>query len=607
MTEASSALTHWIDLAREADFVLGQAHVVPSAQEVEAGGARIKLQPRVMQVLVALARAKGELVSRDTLVTSCWAGLAVGEDAINRCIQRLRRLAETEAPGAYAIETLPRIGYRLTSGGANGAGASNAPAAEGVTLAVLPFVNMSADPDQEYFSDGLSEELLNQLAQVKRLRVAARTSCFAFKGKALDIKLVGEMLGVDHVLEGSVRRAGDRLRITAQLINCSSGYHLWSEAFDRRLDDVFAIQEDVARAVTRALGVTLGLGEAAGASGAARDPEAYDKYLRARALFHQQGPAELIRSIQIYRETVTLDPQFVLAWRGLFAAHVDALVYQAESAGDAFKGMTEAGGQILALAPDAWWSHQLRADVYVHQHNWIEAEAAAKAAYDAAPPSEVEVAFTYARLLAALGRVKEAVELALALRKADPLSLRASLLVQAQLDFAGRPADAQAEYERSKDLAGNREVAELFGFLRALARGDASTALAQRVVAYETVPVPALHHLPQMFDQPQLMLSKIKEALAEPGHQDSTRRMKLALWAAQYGDPDLALAALHRSDVDFEGGRISAIWHPALSGVRKTQAFKDMLVELRLVDYWRTTGKWGEYARPVGDDGFECC
>jgi TolB-like protein/DNA-binding winged helix-turn-helix (wHTH) protein len=608
MTEFTSEQAPSIDLAHEADFLLGPALVRPAAFEVEAGGVRTRLQRRVMQVLVALARANGELVSRDALVESCWGGTVVSEDAINRCIQRLRRLAEAEAPGAFSIETLLRAGYRLTPGKPPEPAPATPVVNGGVTLAVLPFVNMSSDADQEYFSDGLSEELLNQLAQIKRLKVPARTSCFAFKGRNLDIKLVGEMLGVGHVLEGSVRRAGDRLRITAQLIECGTGYHLWSEAFDRRLDDVFAIQEDVARAVTRELGVTLGFGESVRAPGGTEDREAYDRYLRARALYHQQGADGLRRSIEIFREAVSLDPGFVLAWRGLFAAHVDALLYLAESSEEAFKGMAEAGGRILALAPDAWWSHALRAALASHQHNWVQAEQDAKAAYDAAPAVEVEAAFAYGSLLASLGRVKEGLDYVLKLRLADPLSLRVSAFMQALYDFAGRPEDAEAEYRRSLDLAGAREVSELLGLLRALSRGDAALAgaRARRLIEVESVSIPTLKDLPEIFDKPKVVIGRLQEAIADPACQDSTRRLKIALLAAQYGDDELAMRALHRSAVDFEGGRIYAIWHPALAGARRSQAFKDMLSELRLVDYWRTTGNWGDFARPAGADGFDC-
>ncbi len=155
---------------------------------------------------------------------------------------------------------LRALGALLTP---SGSGAADTPAAarEAVSIAVLPFVNMSSDPEQEYFSDGLSEELLNQLAQVKALRVIGRTSCFAFKGKNEDLRTIGTKLGAANILEGSVRKAGKRLRITAQLIACKTGHHLWSQTYDRELDDVFAIQDNVAREVAKALGIALGIVE----------------------------------------------------------------------------------------------------------------------------------------------------------------------------------------------------------------------------------------------------------------------------------------------------------------------------------------------------------
>ena len=152
------------------------------------------------------------------------------------------------------------------------------------SICVLPFVNMSGDPEQEYFSDGLSEELMNQLAQMSGLKVAARTSSFAFKGQNPNLKAVSEALGVAHVLEGSVRKQGNRLRITAQLIKAADGFHLWSNTFNRELDDVFQIQEDIARAVADALKVKLGLEESTLVVGGTRNSQAYDLYLRAEAM-----------------------------------------------------------------------------------------------------------------------------------------------------------------------------------------------------------------------------------------------------------------------------------------------------------------------------------
>jgi TolB-like protein/Flp pilus assembly protein TadD len=194
------------------------------------------------------------------------------------------------------------------------------------SIAVLPFVNMSDSKDTEYFSDGLSEELLNVLAQVPGLRVAARTSSFQFKGKTGDVADIAKQLRVSTVLEGSVRRSGDRVRITAQLIKASDGYHLWSSTFDRQLLDVFAIQDEIAKKVVEALRITLlGDTEQELTAGRTQDFEAYNQYLMARQLQAQQSYGSLARAVELYQQVLARDPDY----RDAQAALVETYLYQA--------------------------------------------------------------------------------------------------------------------------------------------------------------------------------------------------------------------------------------------------------------------------------------
>ncbi|MGH8148430.1 MAG: TIR domain-containing protein [Steroidobacteraceae bacterium] len=476
-----------------------------------------------------------------------------------------------------------------------------------VSIAVLPFVNMSSDAEQEYFSDGLSEELINQLVKAKRLRVTGRTSSFVFKGRTDDLRLIGQRLGVSHVLEGSVRKAGSRLRITAQLVKCRDGFHLWSETYDRQLDDVFAIQDEVATAVAEALGVAFGFGEAAPGPAPTTRVDAYDKYLRGRALLHQQGAAELRRAIEIFREAIALDPDFVPAWRGLYRAHQDSILWVAESTEAALAGMAEAAARIEALTPDAWWSHALRADQLDAQRRWLDAEAAAEAALAGAPASEADCIRTYGQLLINVGRLKEAIPFWERARRMDPLSLLASLILQAALDFSGRRAEAELEYERSKDLSGDRDMVEYLALFRALPSGETVMirGLLGRVMTHQAVPVSGLEDLPAVFGQPEVMLERLRQARTDPANQDATRQYKIALWAAWHGDASLAAGALRRFAIDLSSPRCGAIWHPALSEARKTPAFKAIACDLGLADYWRRSGKWGDFARPAGRDEFE--
>jgi len=185
------------------------------------------------------------------------------------------------------------------------------------SVAVLPFVNMSSDPEQEYFSDGLSEELLNRLAQNNQLRVAARTSSFQFKGQNLDISDIGRQLKVDHVLEGSVRKSSNRLRVTAQLIQVDSGYHLWSDTYEREINDIFAIQDDIALAITSALEAELGTATTSTEAHPTDNLEAYQLYLRARYLLAKRGEANMLRANELFEQAVKLDPTFSKAWSGL--------------------------------------------------------------------------------------------------------------------------------------------------------------------------------------------------------------------------------------------------------------------------------------------------
>lgn len=185
------------------------------------------------------------------------------------------------------------------------------------SVAVLPFVNMSSDPEQEYFSDGLSEELLNRLAQNDQLRVAARTSSFQFKGQNQDIADIGKQLKVDHVLEGSVRKAANRLRITAQLIQVDSGYHLWSETYEREINDIFAIQDDIALSITSALEAELGATTASTETHPTENLEAYQAYLQARYFLAKRGEANMLKAHELFEKSVSLDPSFSKAWSGL--------------------------------------------------------------------------------------------------------------------------------------------------------------------------------------------------------------------------------------------------------------------------------------------------
>jgi len=231
------------------DLRIGSWVVAPSLNSISSEGRTVRVEPKVMGVLVCLAKHPGETLSKEQLFQAVWPNIVVTEDVLKRCIAELRRAFDDDAREPRIIETISKRGYRLLAPVTAGIAAATLAASD--SIVVLPFVNMSADVENEYFADGITEEIINALAQVTDLHVVARSSAFSFKGKHIDPRIVGEQLNVRTVLEGSVRRADDRLRITAQLVNSADGYHMWSQRYDREMRDAFAIQDEIARSIAQ--------------------------------------------------------------------------------------------------------------------------------------------------------------------------------------------------------------------------------------------------------------------------------------------------------------------------------------------------------------------
>jgi TolB-like protein len=250
-----------IRLAEEGRLRLGALTIEPALRRVaHDGGTTEIVEPRVMQVLVALVRAEGRIVSRDELLASCWRGVVVGEDAITRVIGRLRRLVDGVGQGAFTLETITKVGYRLVPTGRTGA----APRAEASVLAtaeprlaVLAFDNLCDGDDMARFSSGVSEEILQAVANSPDVQVIGRGSSFQFHGPEKSASHVAAALNVTHVLDGAVRRRGQTVRVSAQLVECAGQTALWSDRFDRLLWDVLAVQDEIAGAVAAALAMVF--------------------------------------------------------------------------------------------------------------------------------------------------------------------------------------------------------------------------------------------------------------------------------------------------------------------------------------------------------------
>jgi TolB-like protein/DNA-binding winged helix-turn-helix (wHTH) protein/tetratricopeptide (TPR) repeat protein len=365
-----------INLAETSDFDLGALRVSPARRQVSMGGHCRELEPKVAQVLVALASASPAVVSRDRLVEQCWDGRIVGDDALNRCILSLRHLAKEYSPEPFAIETVPRVGYSLLAGPGGHLNGSEPRMlsrrrvgllavfalllsaglllgwrqyqlreAAPTSIAVLPFRNLSSG--DRFFAEGLSDEIQDQLTREPALRVAGSASS-AQMAKETDPRKVGRSLGVDYLLEGSVRPDSGRVRVSAALVRTKDGTRLWSETYDRKLDDMLDIESAIGLAVANGLKRRLIYTVAA-----ARAPisgPAYALYLQARGLLRSDNPQSGQEALRLLQQVIKTDPNFAPAWSGVAQAiDLDARTKDTEGLIDAIPQARYAAVRALQL------------------------------------------------------------------------------------------------------------------------------------------------------------------------------------------------------------------------------------------------------------------
>ena len=488
-------------------------------------------------------------------------------------------------------------------------------------IAVLPFTDMSQAKDQEYLADGLTEEILNQLAQVPALHVIGRTSSFSFKGKNEDLRGIGRKLGVAYLLEGSVRRGGDQLRITTQLIRADDGSHLWSKSYARGLRDVFAVQDEIARDVAQALSVKLDVVTFNREQGGTTNVDAYERFLRWRSiqmreLFDFEHARERLR---LAREMVALDPQCVLC--------LDALAKSLNSMADALGGAQaeqlgaearQVHERIARLAPGSWQAKLDRANGLWREGKRVEAIALAREVVDSGPLTWDRVG-DYAYMIFAVGRLDETVTLVEQVRAIEPMALYLSRDLQFDYTAARRYRDAESEYQRGRKMEGSQTLPDFAAFCRQLAGKrpgglealrDLHRRLLQDDKRFDTQ---AFHDLGKVLDDREAMLAITRKALADQAYGGDF----INLWKNvpdALGDADLAVAALGQqlqATVGFKEGTMShhryfVFWVMPYSGVRSHPEFKALLVKAGVVDYWRRSGTWGDGCGPVGNQDFQC-
>ncbi len=420
------------------------------------------------------------------------------------------------------------------------------------SIAVLPFTNMSSDAEIDYFGDGIAEEIINALAQLPGLRVAGRSSAFSFKGKREDLRVIGDKLSVGTVLEGSVRKAGAQLRITAQLVNVADGYHLWSERFDREAADVFAIQEEIARTIAERLQVSLaGSDQKTLVRPHTENLEAYALYLKGRGLLYKRGVA-IWQALEAFRASLALDPRYALASAGLADAYTLLGMSGALSPRDALPQARAAARRSVELGPELAEAHNSVAGVRVWDWDWLGADREFRRALqlnpsylqarcwhgvinlqwvhgrdeegvaEAARGVEMEPLAAYPRSMFALAllgsrRHDEAVDQARRAAELDPDAYLSQIVLAAAYHGAGRLEDALAVYERALAISGRHPW------------GTAGQA-----VVYADSGKP---------DEARAM----RDELVRRSQREYVQPTTLAMVAAAAGERDEALALLHRA------------------------------------------------------------
>ena len=512
---------------------------------------------------------------------------------------RRRRLA---ACVAAAMALLAGFFWFLRDRPSSQTTALSPPAYENASIAVLPFVNMSADPEQEYFSDGLSEELINQLAHIEGLRVTARTSAFSFKGKPQNLRAVGQALAVSHLLEGSVRKSGGHVRITAQLIDASTGYHVWSETFDRTVEDVFAIQDEIATAVARRLGASLGVVPSTADYGGTRSLAAYDHLLRGLAGFALFTPEALRRAIDEYRTALDIDPTYARA-----AAELALAMGAASATGlpITLRERDEATATANRLAPDAPLTHVANMWLQSDRHHWKEADDSCKAVFALGRDPRAE--WVCAGFLTLTGRVSAAAPFREAGRKYDPFSVTVASTLIRHYVILGMARQMQRELARAEALPGWQEQAGMELLVDRAHAGASQAEMSEQLArACLGLRKNACDTWTAAIRDPQHASSLLRAQLQTAGESSPANAGTVALAAAYVGDEPLALDALEVFTARAGTPSFQILWYPLLSNVRKDARFRRLMRDIGFYELWRSTGEWPDFCHAKSSNDFEC-
>ena len=447
------------------------------------------------------------------------------------------------------------------------------------SIAVLPFVNMSGDAGNEYFADGLSEELINLLVKIPELRVAARTSAFKFKGEKIDVQEVAQKLNVAHVLEGSVRKSGNKVRITAQLVKASDGYHVWSETYDRTLDDIFVVQDDIAGAVVKALQVTL-LGTALATRSRPQDPEAYNLALQGRYFLDRRGRENLERAIDYFRQSRERDPGYAPAWAGLSRGYAYLAYDGYMPVEDAYGRAREAAEKALALDPQLVDAHLAMGWIHrSYDWDWAAADASFRRALEL-EPGNAQVLRAFSAQARTFGRWDEAIDATSKAIEHDPLGENNYLSLGDILEAVNRDTEAESAFRKALELQPGGEFRH-FSIGRSLLlqdKPDAALRELQQVKdeLWRLSALPLAYHALGRHSESDAALAALKSK------HGGEMAYQIAEVHAFRGEADLAFEWLERAYAQRDGGLADIKGDRFLRGLAGDPRYKALLRKLKL-------------------------
>jgi len=625
-------------VTRDNDFTIGDRIVRPQRFRIEGGDGPVRVKPKSMAVLEVLAGARGRVVSRNELFDAVWPGSAVSDDTLTQCIVELRKAFGDTAKEARVIETIPRGGFRLVppvtelppadspsdetarrrirplvlAGGILLAvlvpltfyfsdNESEPPAVADTsavtTLAVLPFADVSPFGDRDWIADGLSDELINRLSQLEGLRVIGRTSSFRFKDSTEELHTIGETLGVEHILEGSVRHSGDELRISAQLVNVNDGYQLWSDRYERPMADVFDIQQEIAESVATALSIRLSVGELGSMEGNTTNVAAYEEVMRGHVTANDLEAGGLLRAIRHYTRATQIDPEYALAWAVLADAHRNVWLVLGRGERERHRELSNAAlEEARRLAPSSPKVIAAEAFMHLDRQQWLEVERTLARAGEL--DASMEGTDYRIDLLIKTGRTTQAVRSLEIARRQDPLGSGTAVYLGHLYAMQGRLGEANDILEQGFAREGREAAVAFEGVINALAIGD--PALIDRWLARA-----AEHEQPGALDVHRTLSGLIHDRNAAVrwlrDTYDRTYELDffIAIFAAYYDETELALSAMQRTPDAW------AFWLPVMAEVRREPGFKALVRDVGLVEYWREYG-WSDFCRPLAGEDFEC-